>query len=315
MGFTRPPPCAATRPTVLRRGDRDAVEAQLGAWAEGLLAGPPVPQDTPEGLAIDGTTRRGSRQQGAPGVPLLSALAHRVGLTVAQHAVADTTNEIPVALELLRPVVLEGRGVTMDALLTQRALAPQVIEAGGDYVMSVKENQPRLREEIATVLAHAPIAGETRTVTETVDVGHGRIEQRRLQTRDVLVGSSDWPGRAPVLQVERQTIMKKTGAVREEVVMGVTSLAPERADATRLLALGRGHWQIEHTSHWVRDVTFDEDRSQGRCGHIPQVMAGLRNTVIGLMRWAGYTNMAAACRRFAAPPALALELIGIALEN
>ena len=109
--------------------------------------------------------------------------------------------------------------------------------------------------------------------------------------------------------------MKKTGAVREEVVMGVTSLAPERADATRLLALGRGHWQIETKSHWVRDVTFDEDRSQVRCGHIPQVMAGLRNTVIGLMRWAGYTNIAAACRRFAAQPALALELIGIALEN
>jgi predicted transposase YbfD/YdcC len=315
LGFTRQPPCAATLHTVLRRVDRDAVEAQLGAWAEGMLAGPPVPQDTPEGIAIDGKTLRGSRKQGAPGVHLLSALAHRVGLTLAQHAVVDKTNEIPVSLELLRQVVLEGRVVTMDALLTQRAIAQQVIEAGGDYVMSVKENQPRLREEIATVFAHAPIAGETRTVTEPVDVGHGRIEQRRLQTSDVLVGYSDWPGLAQVFQVERQTIMKKTGEVREEAVMGVTSLAPERADAPRLLALGRGHWQIENKSHWVRDVTFDEDRSQVRCGNIPQVMAGLRNTVIGLMRWAGYTNIAAACRRFAAQPALALELIGIALEN
>ena len=109
--------------------------------------------------------------------------------------------------------------------------------------------------------------------------------------------------------------MQKTGAGREAVVMGVTSLAPERADATRLLALGRGHGQIEPTSHWVRDVTFDEDRSQVRWGNIPQVLAGLRNTVIGLMRWAGYTNIAAACRRFTAQPALALELISIALEN
>ena len=83
----------------------------------------------------------------------------------------------------------------------------------------------------------------------------------------------------------------------------------------RLLALVRGHWYIENQSHWVRDVTFDEDRSQVRCGNIPQVMAALRNTVIGLMRWAGYTNIAAACRRFAAQPALALELIGIELEN
>jgi len=118
-----------------------------------------------------------------------------------------------------------------------------------------------------------------------------------------------------VFQVERQAIMKKTGEIREEVVAGVTSLAPEEADAARLLALVRGQWHIENQSHWVRDVTFDEDRSQVRCGNIPQVMAALRNTVIGLMRWAGYTNIAAACRRFAAQPALALGLIGIELEN
>jgi len=105
--------------------------------------------------------------------------------------------------------------------------------------------------------------------------------------------------------------VKKTGEVREEVVAGVTSLAPERVDAARLLALIRGQWHIENQSHWVRDVTFDEDRSQVRCGNIPQVMAALRNTVIGLMRWAGHTNMAAGCRRFATQPRAALHLIGI----
>jgi hypothetical protein len=128
-------------------------------------------------------------------------------------------------------------------------------------------------------------------------------------------GYSDWPGLAQVSRLERQVILKKTGKVREEVVAGVTSLVPERADAARLLAIVRGQWQIENQSQWVRDVTFDEDRSQVRCGHIPQVMAALRNTVIGLMRWAGHTNMAAACRRFAAQPRAALHLIGITLEN
>jgi hypothetical protein len=120
---------------------------------------------------------------------------------------------------------------------------------------------------------------------------------------------------AQVFHLERQVISKKTGEVRAEVVAGVTSLAPERADAARLLALVRGHWHIENHSHWVRDVTFDEDRSQVRCGNIPQVMAALRNTVMGLMRRAGYTNIAATCRRLAAQPALALALIGIELEN
>jgi hypothetical protein len=102
---------------------------------------------------------------------------------------------------------------------------------------------------------------------------------------------------------------------REEGVAGVTSLAPERADAARWLAWMRGHRRIENQSHGVRDVTFAEDRSQVRCGNIPQVMAALRNTVSGLTRWAGATNMAAACRRFAAQPALALKLIGVQLEN
>jgi len=96
-----------------------------------------------------------------------------------------------------------------------------------------------------TVFALAPIAGEQRTAAETLDLGHGRIEQRTLQTSTVLVGYSNWPGLAQVFQVERPIIIKKTGEVRTEVVAGVTSLSPERADAGRLLALVRGHWHIE----------------------------------------------------------------------
>jgi predicted transposase YbfD/YdcC len=315
LGFTHRSPCAATLHTVLRRVDREVLEAKLGAWAEGLLGAAPSPREGEDAIALDGKTLRGSQKQGAPGAHLLSALAHRVGVTLAQQAVDDKTNEIPVAVEMLRQLVLEGRIVTMDALLTQRQIAQQIVEAGGNYVMVVKENQPQLLEDIQTVFALAPMAGERRTTTATVDLGHGRIEQRWLQTSDVLAGYSDWPGLAQVFRLERQIILKKTGEVREEVVAGVTSLAPERADAARLLALVRGHWSIENRSHWVRDVTFDEDRSQVRCGNIPQVMAALRNTVVGLMRWAGYTNMAAACRRFAAQPQAALHLIGIALEN
>ena len=99
------------------------------------------------------------------------------------------------------------------------------------------------------------------------------------------------------------------------MVYGVTSRHPERASPERLLALVRGQWQIENQSHWVRDVTFDEDRSQVRCGSIPQVMTALRNTAIGLLRCAGYLNIAAACRRLAAQPLQALAIIGIELEN
>ena len=210
--------------------------------------------------------------------------------------------------------MLRDRVLTMDALLTQRQVAQTIIDKGGDYVMIVKDNQPQLKEDIELVFTLPP-AGDRQASVRTVDGGHGRIETRNLTTSEALVGYSDWPGMAQVFEIGRHVILKKTGQERVEVVYGVTSLRSEQADPGRLLGLVRGHWHIENTSHWVRDVTFDEDRSQVRRGNIPQLMAALRNTAIGLLRGAGYTNIAQACRHMAAQPAKALALVGIEFEN
>src|SRR5262249_3719531 len=119
---------------------------------------------------------------------------------------------------------------------------------------------------------------------------------------------------AQVFELGRHVMFQKTGKERVEVVYGVTSLRPERATSERLLALVRGQWQIENQSHWVRDVTFDEDRSQVRCGNIPQVMAALRNTTIGLLRYAAYANIAAGSPVAALPlPAFALIRIELGI--
>jgi len=289
------------------------LERRLGAWAEQVVASHP-PAPTEAAVALDGKTLRGSRKQGAPGVHLLSALSHHVGLTLAQQAVSDKTNEITQVEAVLRQLVLPGRVFTMDALLTQRHVAQAIVDGGGDYVMIVKANQPQLHADIELVFTLPP-AGDPQPSARTVDIGHGRIEQRNLTTSEALVGQNDWPGLAQVFEIGRHVITKKTGEERVEVVYGVTSLRPERVTPGQLLAFVRGHWHIENKSHWVRDVTFDEDRSQVRCGNIPQVMAALRNTTIGVLRWAGHTNIAAACRQLAAQPAQALALIGIALEN
>jgi predicted transposase YbfD/YdcC len=315
LGFTHNTPCAATLHTVFRHVDRDAVEATLGAWAEEVVVSTPsAPSAGEAAVALDGKTLRGSRKQGAPGVHLLSALSHHLGLTLAQQAVDDKTNEITQVETVLHQLVVQGRVCTMDALLTQRHVAQTIVEKGGDYVMIVKENQPQLRADIELVFTLPPV-GDRQETAHTVDIGHGRIEQRNITTSEALVGYSDWPGLAQVFELGRHVITQKTGKERAEVVYGVTSLCPERATPGRLLELVRGQWQIENKSHWVRDVTFDEDRSQVRCGNIPHVMAALRNTAIGLLRWAGHTNIAAACRQLAAQPAQALALIGIVLEN
>jgi predicted transposase YbfD/YdcC len=199
----------------------------------------------------------------------------------------------------------------MDALLTQRHVAEDILESGGDYVMIVKENQRKLLDDVKTTF-HGPCSHLLRkSSAETVDVGHGRIEGRQLTVSDELSDYSDWPGLQQVFQLTRITTFKKTGETRKETVYGITSLTPQQADAPRLMDLVRCHWHIENKSHWVRDVTFGEDRSQVHCGNAPQVMAAFRNTAIGLARSVGKTNIAAACREFAAKPAVAMELIGI----
>jgi predicted transposase YbfD/YdcC len=313
LGFIHDTPCAATLHTIFRSVDRDILERRLGAWAELVVASLP-PASTAAAVALDGKTLRGSRKQGAPGVHLLSALSHHVGLTLAQQAVSDKTNEITQVEAVLRQLVLPGRVFTMDALLTQRHVAQAIIDGGGDYVMIVTANQPQLHADIELVFTLPP-AGDHQPSARTVDIGHGRIEQRNITTSEVLVGYNDWPGLVQVFEIGRHVITKKTEEERVEVVYGVTSLRPERVTPGPLLEFVRGHWHIENKSHWVRDVTCDEDRSQVRCGNIPQVMAALRNTAIGVLRWAGHTNIAAACRQLAAQPAQALALIGIALEN
>jgi predicted transposase YbfD/YdcC len=315
LGFTRDKtPCAATLYRVLRQLDSPLVEAILSAWAESVLTALPPAPGEPEAMAIDGKTLRGSRQQGAPAAHLLSVLSHRLGLTLWQQAVADKTNEIPVLEDVLQGLVVEGRVITVDALLTQRTIAQRIVAGGGDYVMVVKANQPRLHHDIHLLFQDVDALAEP-MAAETVAVGHGRIEQRRLTSSTALVGYSDWPGLAQVFQLERRVTMKASGVQRADVVYGVTSLRPEQAGPERLLGLVRQHWQIENQVHWVRDVTFDEDRSQVRSGSLPQVMAAFRNTALGLIRQAGETNIAAACRRFAAQPWSALALIGIRPDN
>lgn len=165
LGFTHATsPCAATLFLLFRKLDRTRFETELGRWADAVLRAtpPPAPSEDGaaalEGIAIDGKTLRGSRKQGAPGAHLLSAVSHRLGLTLGQTGVDDKTNEIPVAPGLLAGLLLEGRVVTMDALLTQREVARTVLNGGGDYVMIVKENQPQLYADIATYFATPPPA-------------------------------------------------------------------------------------------------------------------------------------------------------------
>ena len=168
----------------------------------------------------------------------------------------------------------------------------------------MKGNQPTLLEDITAIWDGEPAAAQAVQVDQHGD----RIEQRRLWVSQLLVGYSDWPHLAQVCRLER--IVRTKVKPRRELAYAVTSLTPAEANPERLLALWRGHWGIENRVHWVRDVTFDEDRSQVRTGSAPQIMAALRNLTISVIRLAGETNIAAALRRHAVHPSRPLALIG-----
>ncbi|MET0622160.1 MAG: ISAs1 family transposase [Pyrinomonadaceae bacterium] len=312
LGLRRGP----SQPTLHRifKGlDCERLEQCVTAWVEQALRARAAP--ALDARAIDGKSLRGSSPQGGAACHLVSALSHRLGVVVAQLAVPDKSHEIGHLEPLLEALVLDGRVVTADALHTQREVARAVISRGGDYLLPVKENQPALRQDIALVFAHRQELADTITSAQTTDCRGGRVETRRLCASTALQGYLTWPGHAQVLELHRMVTDKRTGETRREVVYGITSLAPEQASAAQLLRLWREHWHVENRLHWVRDVTFDEDRSQVRAGRAPQVMAALRNVAISVLRLCGAGNIAAACRRYAARPSLALAAVSIRLRE
>jgi predicted transposase YbfD/YdcC len=211
------------------------------------------------------------------------------------------------------PAVLDGfplgkRIVTGDALYCQRGLCRRIVAENGAYFFAVGENQPSLYDDLFWLFAWpAPDEAPFATVAE-YDKHGDRVEIRRLWASAALAGYSDWPGLGQVCKIERT--VERRGERTREVAYAVTSLGPKTKPA-RLLRIWRGHWAIENRLHYVRDVTFGEDASHVRSGAAPEVLAALRNAVIGLLRRAGHTNIAAALRQVAWQPGSALQLLGI----
>ena len=212
-----------------------------------------------------------------------------------------------MAPAVLAALPRRDRLVTGDALYCQSALCRHILAQGGDYLVTVKANQPELLWAVQTLFADPP-PGERFATAVSWDQHGDRVETRRLWASTALAGYLDWPGARQVLCVERVCVRR--GQTTSQVRYAITSLGPE-VGAEALLGYVRGHWGIENRLHWVRDVTMGEDASQVRAGAVPQVMAALRNTVLGLLRGAGWTNVAAALRHYAWQPGAALALLGL----
>ena len=132
----------------------------------------------------------------------------------------------------------------------------------------------------------------------TLDKAHGRLEERWIWVSTELNSYLDFPHCQQVARIQRETTLLASGKIRSEQVFILTSLNAEKTSPAQLLALVRNHWNIENRSHWVRDVTFDEDRSQIRTRSAPRMMAILRNLAIGIIRLLGFSHIPEGLRYF-----------------
>lgn len=312
-------PSPATWRRLLIHVDLAALEQQVAAYNQALdqadaLAGAVALQDGQpwRGQAIDGKDVRGASAHGTHTF-LVSLVRHDSGYVLGQAAVDRKTNEITVAPHLLAGRDLTGTVTTMDALLTQSALAQQIRHQNGHYLMVIKKNQPTLYWAAELVFREPPVPaqpGESVT-SQTQGKHHGRLETRRLTSTTALNDYLRWPDVAQVLCRTCRRLNLRTGRVEKEVTYGLTSLPRELAGPAELERFWRGHWTIENRVHYVRDVTFGEDRCQLWTGSGPQALAVIRNAILSLLRFHGWSNIAAATRNYARHPQRVLQLIGV----
>jgi predicted transposase YbfD/YdcC len=188
--------------------------------------------------------------------------------------------------------------ITIDAMHTRSDTAQVILGRGADYVMTVKGNMPTLYQQLKK-LPWAAIPA-----VSAVSTDHGRRARRTIKAA-LAPAWIGFDGAAQVAQV-RRTVTKK-GRKTVEVVYLITS--DRDADPATLAAWVRSHWEIENKLHWVRDVTYQEDKSLVRTRNAPRVMASLRSLAISLLRLDGQTNIAAANRHHARDPQRTLKLL------
>jgi len=263
--------------------------------------------------AVDGKAVRGATACGTP-THLVSLVQHGRGVPLLQAAVAQKRSEITAVPALLAGRDLTDTIITMDALLTQRAFAQQLVDQHAYYLMIVKANQPHLRDDLALFFDLPAIQADQEhwdRVT-TVTRAHGRLETRMLECTTADCAWLGWPGATHVARRSCERQVLRTGKTSRTVTYGITNLPVAETSAALLETLWRGHWTIESGTHYVRDVTLGEDGNHMHTGHAPEVLAALRNGLLALWRRAGWTNIADAVRATSASVAAALTFIGVA---
>jgi predicted transposase YbfD/YdcC len=254
-------------------------------------------------IAIDGKTLRHSfdTAKGKSAIHLVSAWASANHLLLGQQAVADKSNEITAIPALLQLLDLQGALVTIDAMGCQKQITADIVAAGGDYVLAVKENQPTLYADLQRVFGDGleeDFPGLEHRYYHTAEQGHGRTEERHYQIVTVpeplAAKHAEFTGLRTFGMVfsERQV---GAGPVVGETRFYISSLRPQ---VKVFAGAVRGHWSIENNLHWVLDVAFQEDASRVRKDHGPENLGLVRRIALSLLKRAPTRKkVGMACKR------------------
>lgn len=268
-------------------------------------------------VSMDGKIVRGTLDlEVSAGLCLLALYVPGEGITLAQLAIEKGQSEVSAAPTLLGWVDLRNKVVIGDALHTQRQVSIQIGKAGGNYLWTVKGNQPQLLQDLEDWfderVALLPGMGcppkDFRSAT-MINKGHGRIEVRTLTTSSQLNDFLDWPFLQQVFKLERTVTISKTRKTRQETIYGVTSLSAEQASPAQLLHMLRSYWQIENGLHYPRDVTLHEDQTRFKTHTGAHNMAIINNLILALIARSHFPFVPTARRFFAAHPDQALLLL------
>ena len=299
-------PAHDTFERVFDRLDPAAFQACFRAWMESLSAALGLKQ-----VAIDGKTLRGSRTSKLGALHLVSAWATANHLSLGQVAVAEKSNEITAIPQLLELLDVHGAFVSIDAMGCQKEIAAKIRARGGDYVLSVKDNQPTLLQDIQNTFAQAfdtDFAGLEHDQYETKDKGHGREECRHYT---VIYDP------ATLTQKELWQDLRVIGLCVSERTVGAATttearyfIGSRKAKAKTYGQALRNHWRIENTLHWQLDVSFAEDKNRVSKRHGAENLALLRRLALSLLKQHP-DKRSIACKRLAAAlnPAFLEEVI------
>jgi predicted transposase YbfD/YdcC len=268
---------------VLAKLNPTALEELFARWMRGVAEA--TEQDV---VAIDGKALRRALNKAAGGafITMVSAWSTANGVVLGQVGTEEGSNEIEALPRLLELLYLKGCLVTIDAAGCQTKVAEKIVDAGGDYLLSVRENQPKLyeavRERLEAVRASSRSPGPGRHAT-TTEKSRGREETRRCW---VLPISDEFPEAARWKNLAQLVLFESERTVDGEVSRGSRYFIASRKSLTakQALAAVRGHWQIENKLHWTLDVAFREDDSRLRAQNAAENLAVVRHVALNLLR-------------------------------